>query len=101
MSSNYQNLIEKLDEFIRKYYKNLLLRGLIYSTALVLLFFVVMPMNTALGQYAQYYHLPIAERNARIVEHIDREFSMWNGSLTDEQKKDLFPKIWNDDRMGF
>src|SRR3989344_4815817 len=40
MSSNYQNLIEKLDEFIRKYYKNLLLRGLIYSTALVLLFFV-------------------------------------------------------------
>ena len=40
MSSNYQNLIEKLDEFIRKYYKNLLLRGVIYSTALVLLFFV-------------------------------------------------------------
>ncbi len=40
MSSNYQNLIEKLDEFIRKYYKNLLLRGLIYSIALVLLFFV-------------------------------------------------------------
>ncbi|CAN5520080.1 ATPase [soil metagenome] len=40
MLSNYQNLITKLDEFIRKYYKNLLLRGLIYSTALVLLFFV-------------------------------------------------------------
>lgn len=40
MSSNYQNLIEKLDEFIRKYYKNQLLRGLIYSTALVLLFFI-------------------------------------------------------------
>ncbi len=40
MSGNYQNLIEKLDEFIRKYYKNLLLRGLIYSSGLLLLFFI-------------------------------------------------------------
>lgn len=39
-NSNYQIVIKKLDEFIRKYYKNLLLRGLIYSTGLVLLFFV-------------------------------------------------------------
>ena len=36
----YQSLIEKLDEFIRKYYKNQLLRGLIYSIGLVLLFFI-------------------------------------------------------------
>lgn len=35
----YQSLIEKLDEFIRKYYKNQLLRGLIYSIGLVFLFF--------------------------------------------------------------
>jgi len=28
-------LIEKLDEFIRKYYKNRLLKGLIYSSALL------------------------------------------------------------------
>jgi hypothetical protein len=40
MSNNYQGLIAKLDEFIRKYYKNQLLRGFIYSTGLVLLFFV-------------------------------------------------------------
>ena len=39
-NSNYQTLIEKLDEFIRKYYKNQLLRGLIYSIGLILLFFV-------------------------------------------------------------
>ena len=39
-NSNYQTLIEKLDEFIRKYYKNHLLRGLIYSIGLILLFFV-------------------------------------------------------------
>jgi uncharacterized protein DUF4175 len=40
MSGNYLTLIQKLDEFIRKYYKNLLLRGLIYSVGLVLLFFI-------------------------------------------------------------
>ncbi len=39
-NSSYQSLIEKLDEFIRKYYKNKLLKGLIYSVALVLIFFV-------------------------------------------------------------
>lgn len=51
MTSNYQSLIEKLDEFIRKYYKNQLLRGLIYSTALVLLFFVSI---TVLEYYAHF-----------------------------------------------
>jgi len=51
MSGNYQNLIEKLDEFIRKYYKNLLLRGLIYSIALVLLFFVA---ATSLEYFAHF-----------------------------------------------
>ena len=38
-NTNYQSLIEKLDGFIRKYYKNQLLRGFIYSIGLVLLFF--------------------------------------------------------------
>jgi hypothetical protein len=51
MSSNYRDLISKLDEFIRKYYKNLLLKGLIYSTALVLLFFISV---TALEYYAHF-----------------------------------------------
>src|SRR6185503_18369227 len=31
---------QKLDEFIRKYYKNQLIRGLIYSVGLVLLFYI-------------------------------------------------------------
>ena len=39
-TTNYQSLIEKLDEFIRKYYKNQLLRGLIYSIALMLGFYI-------------------------------------------------------------
>src|ERR1700740_1350714 len=33
-------LIQKLDEFIRKYYKNQLVRGLLYSIGLVLLFYI-------------------------------------------------------------
>lgn len=51
MGSDYHNLIEKLDEFIRKYYKNQLLRGFIYSTALVLLFFISV---TVLEYYAHF-----------------------------------------------
>ena len=39
-SSNYNLLIGKLDAFIRRYYSNMLLRGLIYSIALVLIFFL-------------------------------------------------------------
>ena len=50
-STNYQSLIEKLDGFIRKYYKNQLLRGLIYSIGLVLLFFVSL---TVLEYYAHF-----------------------------------------------
>lgn len=41
MEDNYQILIRKLDEFIRKYYKNQLIRGLLYSIALLLLFFLL------------------------------------------------------------
>ncbi len=47
----YQSLIEKLDEFIRKYYKNQVVRGILYSVALVLLFFVSV---TALEYFAHF-----------------------------------------------
>ncbi len=39
---NYQLLIEKLDRFTRKYYINQLIRGSLYSIALILAFFLVM-----------------------------------------------------------
>lgn len=38
--SNYDQLIEKLDQFIRKYYINQLIRGFLYSIALVLALFL-------------------------------------------------------------
>ncbi|HMO39799.1 MAG TPA: DUF4175 domain-containing protein [Saprospiraceae bacterium] len=39
---NYQLLVEKLDQFIRKYYINQLIRGTLYSVGLVVLLFLVM-----------------------------------------------------------
>ena len=39
---NYQLLIKKLDQFIRKYYINKLIRGTLYSVGLILLLFLVM-----------------------------------------------------------
>lgn len=50
-TNSYHTLVEKLNEFIRKYYKNLLLRGLIYSIGLVFLFFITV---TLLEYYAHF-----------------------------------------------
>lgn len=42
MKDNYQLLIQRLDKFIRKYYINKLIRGSLYSVALVLGLFIIM-----------------------------------------------------------
>ena len=44
-------LIEKLDEFIRKYYKNRLLKGLIYSSAMMCSFFLFAILLEYFGQF--------------------------------------------------
>lgn len=44
MTDNYQILINKLDSFIRKYYKNQIIRGFIYSIALLMLFFLTITL---------------------------------------------------------
>jgi hypothetical protein len=41
MESNYTLLIRKIDEFIRKYYKNQLIRGLLYSLAALGMYFIL------------------------------------------------------------
>ena len=41
MGDNYNILIKKLDEFIRKYYKNLVLKGFIYSLAVLMVFYLL------------------------------------------------------------
>jgi len=40
MNDNYNILIAKLDEFIRKYYKNKLIRGLLYCVAILFVFYL-------------------------------------------------------------
>lgn len=44
MSNNYNILIKKLDAFIKKYYKNQIIKGLIYSLAALLVFFLVVTL---------------------------------------------------------
>ena len=41
MESNYALLIRKIDEFIRKYYKNQLIRGVLYSLALLGTYYIM------------------------------------------------------------
>ncbi len=43
--SNYEQLIEKLDQFIRKYYINKLIRGSLYASAVILGYFIL--INTS------------------------------------------------------
>lgn len=51
MMSGFDLLLEKLESFIRKYYKNLLLKGVIYSAALLFTFFLAVLIMDYLGQF--------------------------------------------------
>src|SRR3954469_21659218 len=51
MASNYEILIQKLDEFIRKFYKNQLLRGLIYSFTTLLAFYLLVTTFEYFGHF--------------------------------------------------
>ena len=44
MNSAYNLLIQKLDAFIRKYYRNQLIRGAIYATGITVLFYLVVTL---------------------------------------------------------
>src|SRR5688572_11712837 len=41
---NYQVLLQKLDDFIRKYYKNQLIRGVLYAITGVLAFYLAVAL---------------------------------------------------------
>lgn len=67
MEDNYSLLIRKIDEFIRKYYKNQLLRGSLYSLAALALFFILINaleyfswFNTAIRTLLFYTYLATA-----------------------------------------
>lgn len=52
--NNYQSLLAKLDQFVRKYYKNQLIKGLLYVTALVLGLFVAIVLAEYFGRFNQF-----------------------------------------------
>ena len=49
--SNYDSLISKLDEFIRKYYKNQLIKGSIYFVGLFVLFYLLVAVLEYFGHF--------------------------------------------------
>lgn len=49
--SDYTILLEKLDEFTRKYYKNQLIRGVLYSTGIFLAFYLAVTILEYYGQF--------------------------------------------------
>jgi len=67
MESNYALLIRKIDEFIRKYYKNQLIRGLLYSLAALGTYFILIVLleyfswfNTGMRSLLFYTFLAVA-----------------------------------------
>ena len=51
MENSYDILISKLDEFIRKFYKNQLIKGLIYAISLVAIFFIIVNVLEYFGHF--------------------------------------------------
>jgi len=51
MENSYESLISKLDEFIRKYYKNQLIKGLIYAVSLLAFFFILVNTLEYFGHF--------------------------------------------------
>ena len=54
MNSNSEILVAKLDQFIRKYYKNLLLKGLLYTVAIVLFTFLTIVFLEYFGEFSSF-----------------------------------------------
>lgn len=49
--SDYDTLLEKLNEFITKYYKNQLIRGILYATGITLVFYLAVALLEYYGQF--------------------------------------------------
>ena len=51
MATN-DKLIEKLDRFVRKYYKNQLIKGILYTVGLLLLMFILINVLEYFGYFS-------------------------------------------------
>src|SRR5579883_2758986 len=52
MNSSYQILLTRLEEFIRKYYKNQLVRGVLYTLTLGLSFYISLVITAYYGDFS-------------------------------------------------
>ena len=52
MTASYKIVITKLDEFIRKYYKNQLVRGVLYTLSLCLSFYITLAIAEYYGDFS-------------------------------------------------
>lgn len=57
MADNYSFLIEKLDKFIRKYYVNKLLKGVLFTITIILIFFLIIVLAEN-----QFYFTPFVRK---------------------------------------
>ena len=51
MHTDYALLIAKLDGFIRRFYKDQLIRGVLYSVGLLVAFFLLVSLGEAFGRF--------------------------------------------------
>ncbi|GAB4286221.1 MAG: ATPase [Marinilabiliales bacterium] len=52
MTGNYQTLINKLDDFIRKFYRNEIIKGIILSSSIILIAWTLIAILEYLGHYS-------------------------------------------------
>jgi hypothetical protein len=52
-SKSFEALISKIDAFIRMYYKNRIIRGIIYSVALLVVFFLLLNLLEYFSYFGQ------------------------------------------------
>ena len=68
MQDNYQLLIQKLDAFIRKYYKNQFVKGAIYAFTLSLAFYLLVTTLEYVGHFST--TLPVSYTHLRAHETV-------------------------------
>jgi hypothetical protein len=98
---NYQILIAKLDEFIRKYYKNQIIRGIIYSVSVFLLFYLFIILAEYFGHFntfirTVFFYLFIAINGfiiARlIVNPLSKLYKLFGETISHEQAAEVIGK---------
>jgi hypothetical protein len=104
-SKSFEALISKIDAFIRMYYKNRIIRGIIYSVALLVVFFLILNLLEYFSYFGQltrailffgYITLALALVGAYIVVPVLKLFKIGN-RISYERVADIisrhFPEI--------